>query len=263
MTPDLDVALQAARAGAEVVRRGFDSRPEIQLKGAVDPVTVVDQEAEEAIFAVLDRLRPDDRVLGEESGGAGWDSDRVWIVDPLDGTVNFIHGVPQVAVSVAVWEAGHPVAGVVIDVSRGEEFAATRDEGASLDGVPIRVSACEQLGDALIATGFPYDRQDRAEAYVAAVAGVLSEAQGLRRIGSAALDICWVACGRFDGYWEFSLAPWDMAAGVLVLEEAGGNVTDHLGNPYVLGSPTLVASNGAIHHRLTDIVSAHFPEHLR
>jgi len=262
MTSDLDVALQAARAGAEVVRRGFATRPEIQLKGAVDPVTVVDKEAEEAVFAVLRELRPDDQVLGEESGGAGWDSDRVWIVDPLDGTVNFIHGLPQVAVSVAVWEDGEPVAGVVVDVCRGEEFAATRGGGASLDGDPIHVSASEQMSDGLIATGFPYDRQEKADAYMGVVAGVLKEAQGLRRVGSAALDICWVACGRFDGYWEFSLAPWDMAAGVLILEEAGGRVTDHLERPYVLGSPVLVASNGRIHESLARIVATHLPDHL-
>ncbi|MFO7292157.1 MAG: inositol monophosphatase family protein [Actinomycetes bacterium] len=263
MTSDLDVALRAARAGAEVVRRGFTTRFDVELKGAVDPVTVVDKQAEEAIFDVICRLRPDDQVLGEESGGAGWDSDRVWIVDPLDGTVNFIHGLPQVAVSVAVWENGEPVAGAVVDVSRGEEFAAARGAGATLDGEPIRVSPCEQMSDALVATGFPYDRQQRADAYVEVVAGVLREAQGMRRIGSAALDICWVACGRFDGYWEFSLAPWDMAAGVLVLQEAGGKVTDHLERPYVLGSPVLVASNGRIHSRLAEIVATHLPEHLR
>jgi myo-inositol-1(or 4)-monophosphatase len=263
MTSDLDVALRAARVGAEIVRRGVATRPEVELKGAVDPVTAVDKEAEEAIFAVLEELRPDDQVLAEESGGVGWDSDRVWIIDPLDGTVNFIHGIPQVAVSVAVWEKGQPVAGAVVDVSRGEEFAASRGGGATLNGEPIHVSAVERFGDALVATGFPYDRQQRADDYVQVVAGVLKEAQGMRRIGSAALDICWVACGRFDGYWEFSLAPWDMAAGALILEEAGGLITDHLERTFVLGSPVVVASNGEIHRRLAQIVSTHLPDHLR
>src|SRR5690554_152240 len=263
MNSDQKAAIEAARAGAAIVREGFISRPEVHLKGAVNPVTAIDHQAEEAVFEAVTRLCPGEPVLGEESGGAGWDSDRVWIVDPLDGTVNFIHGLPQVAVSVAVWENGEPVAGAVVDVSRGEEFAAARGAGATLDGEPIRVSPCEQMSDALVATGFPYDRQQRADAYVEVVAGVLREAQGMRRIGSAALDICWVACGRFDGYWEFSLAPWDMAAGVLVLQEAGGKVTDHLERPYVLGSPVLVASNGRIHSRLAEIVATHLPEHLR
>src|SRR5690606_34104099 len=232
MTPDLQVALEAARAGAEVVRQGFLTRPEVAMKGAVDPVTEVDQAAEDAVLRVLDRHRTDDAVLGEESGGAGWDSDRVWIVDPLDGTVNFIHDMPHFSVSVALWEEGTPRVAVVIDVIRGEEFTAESGAGSQLNGEPITVSTEPDFGDSLIVTGFPYDRQEHADAYASTMAAVVSRVRGVRRLGSAALDFAWVACGRFDGYWEYSLAPWDTAAGALLVTEAGGVVTDTAGRPY-------------------------------
>lgn len=262
MNSDQKAAIEAARAGAAIVREGFISRPEVHLKGAVNPVTAIDHQAEEAVFEALTRLCPGEPVLGEESGGAGWDSDRVWIVDPLDGTVNFIHGIPQVAVSVAVCESGKPVAGAIVDVVGGEEFSAATGRGALLHGEPIRVSEVARLDGSLISTGFPYDRQERAQAYTDVVAAVLQQAQGVRRIGSAALDLAWVACGRFEGHWEFALGPWDVAAGVLLVTEAGGMVTDHRGEPFALDRSTLVASNGQIHEGLRSIVEAHLPAHL-
>ncbi|HEX2152597.1 MAG TPA: inositol monophosphatase family protein [Acidimicrobiia bacterium] len=260
---DLKMALEAARAGAGVVRDGFLSRPEVRMKGVVDPVTVVDDAAEEAIFEVLDRMAPGEDRLGEESGGAGWDSDRVWIVDPLDGTVNFVHGMPHISVSVGLWEAGNPKVGVVIDVMRGEEFSAVAGQGAQLDGEVISVSEQETFGDSLVVTGFPYDRRDRASAYAQTLGAVLAEVRGIRRLGSAALDLAWVASGRFDGYWEYGLGPWDAAAGLLLVEEAGGRVTDHSGGSYRLDSATITASNGLIHDRLSEVVRAHLPDHLR
>lgn len=263
MDKDLEAALEAARAGAEVVRHGFSTRPEVRLKGDVDPVTAVDNDAEEAIFEVLAQVAPGEEVLGEESGGAGWDSDRVWIVDPLDGTVNFIHGLPHVSVSVAVWEDGHPMAGVVIDVLRREEFGASKGSGTWLNDGRVSVSTQLDMKASLMVTGFPYDRQDRPTAYAAVVGAVLGQVQGVRRLGSAALDFAWVACGRFDGYWEYGLAPWDSAAGILLVTEAGGRVTDHLGNHFRLDSKTVVATNGRLHDRLTTIISDHLPEHLR
>lgn len=263
MHPDVIAATEAARAGAEVVRAGFTSQHEIRMKGAVDPVTAVDDAAEKAIFETLARLCPGEDFLGEESGGEGWDSERVWIVDPLDGTVNFIHRLPHVAVSVAVWERGEPVAGAVIDVMGGAEFTARSGEGAWLDAAPMTVSAQVDLGSSLIATGFPYDRRQRADAYAATLGAVLAQVQGIRRVGSAALDLAWTAAGRYDGYWEYGLGPWDAAAGLLLVREAGGRVSDHRGLPYHLSTSTIVATNGHIHGALADLVAAHLPEHLR
>lgn len=259
---DTEIALEVARAGAEVVRRGFETRPEVRMKGVVDPVTAIDDAAEAAIFDAIERLAPGDAVLGEESGGSSWDSERVWIVDPLDGTVNFVHGIPHFSVSVAVWERGEPVAGAVIDVMHGEEFTAGRGEGTHLDGHPVSVSGAE-LGGAVVVTGFPYDRQGHAEAYARVVGKVLERVQGVRRLGSAALDLAWVSCGRFDGYWEYGLGPWDAAAGMLLVEEAGGTVTDHDGARYRLDSRTIVAAAPAILGPLRETVAANLPDHFR
>lgn len=260
---DVEIALEVARTGAEVVHRGFETRPEVRMKGVVDPVTAVDDAAEAAIFAALANLAPGDSVLGEESGGSGWDSERVWIVDPLDGTVNFVHGIPHFSVSVAVWESGEPVAGAVIDVIRGEEFTAARGEGAWLGGKPISVAPASEMGAAVVVTGFPYDRQGNAEAYAHVVGKVLEQVQGVRRLGSAALDLAWLACGRYDGYWEYGLGPWDAAAGMLLVEEAGGSVTDHTGTRYRLDSLTIVAASPGIHGPLRETVADNLPDHLR
>lgn len=257
------MVLEVARAGAAVVRQGFETRPAVRMKGAVDPVTLTDEAAEAAIFAAIERLAPGESVLGEESGGSGWDSERVWIVDPLDGTVNFVHGLPHFSVSVAVWERGEPVAGAVVDVMRGEAFTARRSHGTRLDGRSVTVAAPASLQESLVVTGFPYDRQEHAAAYAATVGRVLERVQGIRRLGSAALDLAWVACGRYDGYWEYGLGPWDAAAGMLLVEEAGGRVTDLSGDRYRLDAGTIVAAPGPIHAELQDLVARHLPPHLR
>ncbi|MGA7273119.1 MAG: inositol monophosphatase family protein [Acidimicrobiia bacterium] len=263
MHPDLPVALEAAREGAAVVREGFSGAAEVHMKGEVNPVTAIDTDAEDSVRAVLGRERPADQVLGEEEGGTGWDEGRVWIVDPLDGTVNFVHHMPHVAVSVALWEDGAPLVGVVIDVMHEEEFAAVAGLGSLLNGQPVRVSGQDDLGEALVVTGFPYDRRRRADDYATVVGAVLARVQGLRRLGSAALDFAWVACGRFDAYWEYGLAPWDAAAGVLLVEEAGGQVGTVTGARFDLDSPTVVASNGLVHDALAGVVHASLPADLR
>lgn len=255
--------MAAAQSGARVVRDGFATRPSVRLKGVVDPVTALDDRAEEAVFEVLARHCPGEAVLGEESGGAGWDAERVWIVDPLDGTVNFVHGIPHVSVSVAVWERGAPRAGAIVDVVRNEVFSTASGEGTHLDGEPISVSAQEQMVDALVVTGFPYDRQEHAAEYAATLGAILARVQGVRRLGSAALDFAWVACGRFDAYWEYGLAPWDAAAGLLMVMEAGGRVTSHDGSEYDLASASVVATNGRLHEGVTALVSANLPAHLQ
>jgi myo-inositol-1(or 4)-monophosphatase len=255
MSTDLDVALEAARAGAEVVRAAFGKNADTRFKtSAVDPVTETDKASETAILDVIRSRRPDDVTLSEESGGAGWDGPRVWIADPLDGTVNFIHGFPHIAVSVALWDNGLPVAGAVIDVVHREEFTALTGGGAFLNGEAIRVSAQAELVRSLIVTGFPYDRRENAERYTRVLKRVLSDIQGIRRTGSAALDMCYVACGRVDGYWEYGLGPWDAAASLIAVTEAGGTWTGFEGRPYRLGIGGVVVTNGDIHTELTATV---------
>ncbi len=263
---DVGVAIEAARAGAQVVRLGFQQRFTTELKGEVDPVTDIDRAAEAAVVSVLTDARPDDQILAEEGGGADWRGPRVWIVDPLDGTVNFVNRLPQVAVSVALWANGLPLVGVVLDVTRDEEFVAAVGAGATCNGDPIAVSDTAQLRDSLLATGFPYDRQQHARAYLRVMEEVMTRSRGTRRMGAAALDMAWVACGRFDGYWEhggpFGVKPWDAAAGTLLVTEAGGMATDDQGQSYQLTPSAFVVTNGKIHEELRQIVDETMPEHL-
>jgi myo-inositol-1(or 4)-monophosphatase len=227
----------------------------------VDPVTAADREAETAVLTVIRSHRPQDAILSEEVGAVpGEAAGRRWVVDPLDGTVNFLHGVPHCAVSVALEDAAGPAAAAIVDVLRAEEFTAARGDGARLNGRPIAVSAQGDLRRALFSTGFPYDRHRHARVYTDAVAAVLTAAQGVRRSGSACLDLAWVACGRYEGHWEFNLQPWDVAAGILLVIEAGGRVTDTLG-----GSPRpaeIVAANEPLHEALRALVAPHRPAHF-
>jgi myo-inositol-1(or 4)-monophosphatase len=264
---DVWVAVRAARAGAEVVRRGFQQDFITEMKGAVDPVTEVDREAEEAVKAVIGSHFPNDAILGEEGGGADWRERRVWIIDPLDGTVNFVNRIPQVAVSVALWSEGQPLVGVVADVTRDEVFVAATGQGAHCNGRPIQVSETPRLEDSLLVTGFPYDRREHARAYLDVMEQAMKRSRGTRRMGAAALDMAWVACGRFDGYWEHGgpagVKPWDAAAGVLLVTEAGGMATDSKGSVNELEPSAFVVTNGKIHEDLRTIVDDYMPEHLR
>ncbi|MFH1330469.1 MAG: inositol monophosphatase family protein [Actinomycetota bacterium] len=258
---DQEVAARAARAGAEVARHCFGRALDPDFKGVVDPVTAADREAEAAVLAVIRRHRPDDAILSEEAGEhPGAAAGRRWVVDPLDGTVNFLHGVPHCAVSVALEDEAGPAAAVIIDVLRGEEFDAARGTGARRDGLPLAVSPQGGLRRALLSTGFPYDRHQHAHTYTGALAAALQASQGVRRSGSACLDLAWVACGRYEGHWEFGLQPWDVAAGTLLVVEAGGRVTDSYGGPPRAGD--IVASNGLIHDDLLALVAAHRPAHF-
>ena len=252
---DLEVALAAARVGGDVIRRHFGTDIEPEWKGEVDPVTEVDRAAEQAILSVIRTHRPNDRILAEESGGHDWNEGRVWIVDPVDGTVNFVHAFPQVATSVGLRQDGDGVVGVVESAINREVFAAERGSGATLDGRPIRVSSVDQPTRALVGTGFAYDRQQRAREMTDTLAGVLTRFQGIRRVGSAALDLCWVAAGRLDAYWEYGVKPWDTAAGALIVEEAGGRVSTYEGGVYPLDDPGIVASNGMVHDALLGTIS--------
>lgn len=262
---DLELARAAAHAGAAVVREAFGKRPSTTYKAADNPVTPVDEAAEAVILDVIRSERPDDDIVAEESGDSRARpaaATRRWLVDPLDGTVNFIHAIPHVAVSVAVYERDEPLAGAVVDVIRGHVFAAAAGEGARLDGEPIHVSDQADLGRAVIATGFPYDHKLRARAYADWLSGVLAEVQGVRRMGCASLDFAWLAAGRFDGYYDSDLGAWDAGAGLLLVHEAGGVVTGPNAEPYRPGDPVLVGSNGRIQESLRAVVRAGLPEHL-
>ncbi|NOY26278.1 MAG: inositol monophosphatase [Oligoflexia bacterium] len=260
----LDVAITAARAGAAVLREvvGQGGARHVEHKGVIDLVTEADRAAEDAVLAVLARLAPGVPVLAEEAGGA-WDSSTRWIVDPLDGTTNFVHGLPHFAVSVALEQQGEIIAGCVLDPSREEEWAAALGQGATLNGAPIAVSSCSELSQAVLATGFAYDRNQRAAYYLRLVQAFMERCQGIRRAGAAALDLAWLAAGRLDGFWELGLSPWDVAAGVLIVQEAGGRVTDADGGPLRLLAPRLLASNGNLHKDMHGVLATLLssPEH--
>jgi myo-inositol-1(or 4)-monophosphatase len=258
---DLELATAAAATGAAIVRDGFGAHRTTEQKGRLDPVTEVDRASEQAIVDLLTAHRPDDGILGEE-GSSRASHGRRWIIDPLDGTVNFVHKIPHVAVSVALYDEEEALVGVIHDPMRNDVFAAAKGEGATCNGEPVSVSTVSDLHRAVVVTGFPYDHDNYAEAYSRVVAGVLAEVNGLRRLGSATLDFAWVAAGRFDGYWEYSLGPWDMAAGSLLVAEAGGIVSDVHGKPFTTAGRHFVAANPHLHERLRAIVEPLLPDHL-
>jgi len=245
------VAHAAARRAGALLRARYTERHEIAFKsGPIDLVTDADRDAEALIVAALAEAFPEHGIVAEESAARPSRDGHHWYVDPLDGTTNFAHGYPQFAVSIALARGDELLVGVVYDPVRDEAFSAVRGEGARLNGSPIAVSSVPRLEQALLATGFPYDRRQHAEHYVAFLTEGMRRAQGVRREGSAALDLCWLASGRLDGYWEEKLKPWDLAAGRLVVEEAGGRVTDFAGGPHRLSGEETAASNGRIHAEL-------------
>ncbi len=253
----------AAKEGAAVIRKAHGERASRQFvvdyKDRIDIVTEVDRAAEERVIEALQARCPDVPILAEERGEVGGArSGCRFVVDPLDGTTNFAHGFPVFAVSVAYEEDGRIRAGAVLDPTRDELFAAEEREGASLNGVPIRVSSTSRFERALLATGFPYTREamDRA---LRLFVGIMREARAVRRAGSAALDLCGVAAGRLDGFWEETLRAWDTAAGELVVREAGGRVTDYEGGMFVNGGPNIIASNKILHPALLEMIAHHRP----
>ncbi len=246
---DLDLAIAAARAAAALHRSERGTDLAVRTKSSdIDLVTRVDTASEDAIRALIAAHRPDDAVLGEEAGQPRLAARR-WIVDPLDGTLNYAHGFPYYCVSVALEVDGVVEVGVVLDSAHGELFAATRGGGATLDGAPLRVSPEATLRRAMLATGFAYSGDGMAE-NLEHFARMLPLAGAIRRPGAAALDLANLAAGRLDGFWELHLNPWDVAAGLLLVEEAGGRTSDERGAPYRLGHRFVVASNGAVHEAL-------------
>jgi myo-inositol-1(or 4)-monophosphatase len=242
LTSELETALSAASRAGEVLRAGFGTEHAITYKGEVDLLTEIDEEAERMIREELLGTFPTYGMLAEEGGEFAGEEDARWIVDPLDGTTNYAHGLPIFCVSVALERSGEVVLGVVHDPMGEETFIAERGRGATLNDEPITVSETDELIRALIATGFPYDRAELPEA-LELFGRLAATTQGMRRLGSAALDLCYVASGRIDGYYERGIWPWDLAAGIVILEEAGGKLTNYRGGVLDLQDREIVASN--------------------
>ncbi len=248
-----DLAVQAARAAGTIQR----TRPsEIRHKGRVDLVTEVDLACEEVIRKLLEPSGIP--VLGEEEGGASKASSR-WIVDPLDGTTNFVHGFPSYCCSIALELEGSLELGVIFDPVRHRLYEAQRGQGARCNGEPISVSGCASLDQALVASGFAYDRREKADFYLRFVKVFLERAQGFRRAGAAALDLAMVACGELDGFWEFNLNAWDIAAGVLIVQEAGGSASDMDGTKLDLDGGRILATNRLIHSSMQTVITPLLP----
>jgi myo-inositol-1(or 4)-monophosphatase len=252
LTSELEAALSAAKQAGEVLRAGFGAEHAITYKGEVDLVTEIDEAAERVIREELLGTFPTYGMLAEEGGELAGEEDARWIVDPLDGTTNYAHGLAIFCVSIALERAGEVVLGVVHDPMREETYVAERG-GATLNGEPIKVSDTDELIGALIATGFPHDRSEMPGALdLFGRFAVLT--RGMRRLGSTALDLCYVASGRLDAYYERGIWPWDIAAGSLILEEAGGKVTNYRGGKLNLADREIAASNGRLHSAMTRLM---------
>lgn len=245
----------AIKAGGVLLEGLCNKEIMVEFKGEINLVTEMDQLAEELIKNHLSDRFPDVAMLAEEGGESGDFSGRRWIVDPLDGTTSYAHGLPHFSVSIALEEEGEVVAGVVYNPCANECFSAVRGGGSSLNGQKIMVSGTSSLKRSLLATGFPYDRASSRDNNVDNFNAFILEVQGIRRMGSAALDLCYAAAGRFDGYWEMKLSPWDSAAGSVILEEAGGRISDFSGGPYSIYGKELLVSNGLIHEEMITVLN--------
>lgn len=270
MQPMLNIALRAARSAGELIFRSIERLDALNVseKDAKDYVSEVDRAAEQTIIAALRKAYPNHGILGEESGlhpGEGEGADYLWIIDPLDGTTNFLRGVPHFAVSIACKYRGRLEHAVVLDPVRQEEFTASRGQGAALNGRRIRVSNRKSLEGALLGTGFPFrDSQiDHLDSYLNMFRSLVGETAGLRRAGSASLDLAYVAAGRFDAFWEFGLSEWDMAAGALLVQEAGGLTSDFTGGHEFLDKGHIVAGNTKCFKAVLTAIAPHIPPALK
>lgn len=248
-------AVAIAHGAAAILREGYGRALQIEYKGSVDLITEYDRRSEAHVLGELRARFPDHAVLAEESGAHPGDGRYRWLVDPLDGTTNFAHGLPIFSVSMALVAGERVVLGVVVDPIRDETYTALAGEGAWRNGESIRPSATAPLDRALLVTGFPYDIRTNPDNNLELFARLSRRAQAVRRLGSASLDLAYVACGRFDGYWERRLNPWDIAAGSLIVLEAGGRVTDFDGGDTYLSGQAIVATNGHVHEELLGVLN--------
>jgi myo-inositol-1(or 4)-monophosphatase len=247
MHPMLNIAVRAARkAGSIINRAALAGGLNVRSKRAKDYVTQVDQAAEQAIIEIVKKAYPEHGFLAEESGAAGVDAEYVWVIDPIDGTTNFIHGFPQYCTSIGIQQRGVLTHAVVYDPVANELFTASKGRGAVLNDRRMRVTPLTKLGEALVGTGFPFKEVTRLDLYMRQLGTMMKTCSGVRRAGAAALDLAYVACGRMDAFWELGLSPWDMAAGALLIQEAGGLVGDLNGDSGYLESGDIVAATPKI-----------------
>jgi len=265
MHPILNIAIIAAKEAGEFIINELENVGQLKVeeKGRNDYVSEIDRVAEDIIIRAIRKYYPDHNILAEESGKHSTPSHFEWIIDPLDGTTNFLHELPHFAVSIAVREKGKLMHGVVFDPFKDELFSASRGDGARLNNFKIRVSGQNKLDNSLLATGFPYHDFSYIDAYMAGFKEFILKTAGLRRGGSAALDLAYVAAGRVDGYWEFNLKPWDIAAGALIVMEAGGIVTDFTGDDNYLTSGNIIAGNPKMLQAMAKIITKTTPKELR
>ncbi len=248
------VGIAAAYKGGSVLRSHYGRISRIDKKGAIDLVTEADTESEKVIIDTIQNVFPDHAVLAEESGLNQGKTNNTWIVDPLDGTTNFTHRLGLFGVSIGFSSSQDTVFGVVLSPLTGELFTAIKGKGAELNGRAINVSTSLTVSDSLLATGFPYNLKDVFSPILARYSNCLKASQGVRRLGSAAIDLCYVACGRFDGFWEQNLKPWDTAAGELIAREAGATITDFSNSPFTIDRNEILATNGNIHEEMLSLL---------
>lgn len=255
---DLDgvkrVGIGAAYRAGEIVRDHVGKISRIRKKGAIDLVTEADTASEKAIVETIRAAFPGHAILAEEGGTLAGDKDAIWVIDPLDGTTNFAHQLGLFSISIAFVLEGAPAVGVVLNPVSGELFTAVRSKGAELNGRQIRVSNSESVSESLLVTGFPYNLKEIFGPLIERFSNCLKASRGIRRLGSAAIDLCYLACGRFDGFWEQNLKPWDTAAGWIIATEAGAMVTDFSNQPFALESAEILATNGRIHGEMISLL---------
>lgn len=251
----LDKITAIAKEAGEIIRQGYRKDFGMEYKGASNNiVTEIDKKSEKCILDFLKKEFPTHSYLAEESGRAERDSDYIWIIDPLDGTTNFAHGLPIFSVSIGVQKNGETIYGVVYDVMRDYMYAAEKGSGATNNGRKISVSSKHTVEESLLVTGFPYDIKTNPGNSIELFTAFLQKARAVRRLGSAAIDLCYVADGIFEGFWEPKLSPWDITAGKLLVEEAGGKVTDYKGNPMPVTSKEILATNGLVHDEMVEVL---------
>jgi myo-inositol-1(or 4)-monophosphatase len=248
------VGIEAAYSGAKILQEHFGHISRIGQKGAFDLVTDADTASEKKIIQIIRRVFPDHAILAEESGINHGNSECQWIIDPLDGTTNYAHQLPIFSIAIALAVQGEIALGLVLNPMDGELFTAITGKGAALNGNPIRVTSTAVVHQSLLVTGFPYDFSKIVEPVMQRFCVCQNASQGVRRLGSAALDICYVACGRFDAFWEQNLKPWDKAAAAVIATEAGAVITDFSNRPFALDQKEILVSNGAIHQEMLSLL---------
>ena len=246
--------LAAAYNSGKILMKYYGKLKEVNKKGKIDLLTIADLESEKKIVEIIKKSFPDHNILAEESGSLETDSPFRWIIDPLDGTTNYAHYLPLFCTSIALAYEDEILLGIVLNPAMEELFIAVKNHGAFLNGKPIKVSKSKELNDSILVTGFPYDLHEHIDQLISRFKQLLETAQAIRRFGSAAIDLCYVACGRFDGFWEQNLKPWDTAAGILIVEEAGGKVTNFSNKTFTIDQKEILATNGNIHEQVLKLL---------